>query len=133
MGGQQARARVFAAPDPARDDLTDQAVGHLRNLIDGRGFGSEEVLAGCASEYRADQWRLAFRRAARRLGVSALVLWHHCGEGPGCAGGHRYCVAAGDPDCTWHVHFTAYRKEDAARFMKAKSARLGWPKRGGGE
>jgi hypothetical protein len=124
-----ADTRYVPRPDPARDGLTADAERHLRDLVDGQGFGVEGVLYGCASEARADEWRRAFKRAGRRLGVSVWSVWHYC-EGPDCGGGHRYCQLAGEPGCTWHVHYRAHRPEDAARFMAAKAKTLGWPQRG---
>jgi hypothetical protein len=40
------KARHIAAPDAERDKLTDEATGHLRDLIAARGFGAEAVLHG---------------------------------------------------------------------------------------
>ena len=124
--------RHIAAPDAERDKLTDQATAHLRDLIEARGWGAEAVLHGIASEDRADKWRLAFRRAGRRLAVSVWAVWHYCGQGRDCGNGHLYCERAGAGHC-WHLHVRAYRIEDARAFMRSKARRLGWPKRGGQE
>lgn len=115
--------------DPDRDRLTGDAESHLRQLVDLKGFGVESVYYGCATQERADDWRRAFKRAGKRLGVAVWAVWHHCGDGPFCADGHRYCELAGDTDCTWHVHFRAHQMDDAQRYMAAKAKAFGWPQR----
>ena len=127
MGG---KTRFVAAPDPEREKLTIQAVGHLRDLIEDRGYGAEAVLHGIVSEHRAEVWRLAFKRAGRRLGVAVWGVWHYCGTGRDCEGGHLYCQRAGLGH-GWHLHVKAFEMAAARAFMEQKAEALGWPKRGG--
>jgi hypothetical protein len=105
MAGRRPQVRIIAGP---RNTVYDQ---FIRALVNERGYGHERIAVGCEDQAEADRDRRGLREAGRHLGVSVRSFWR-----AGCEG-----CPAGGPACRFHVHYTVFRPEAAARYMARKT------------